>query len=75
VAVETVPALRIGTPTRLFEARLPKPDGGVFHYAPSRDGTRFLINTLAEPERSAPVAIIVNWLRGATVPRYPRASS
>ena len=54
-----------GVPKTLFQTRTP---AGVTHfrtnYVPSRDGKRFLINTLSGEPAPAPITIVLNWQAG-----------
>jgi hypothetical protein len=56
---------RVSRPVRLFPTRIV---GTTFvqrqQYVVSRDGQRFLINTVQE-ETTAPITLIVNWKAGA----------
>ena len=67
VSIATEPTFLAGVPKTLFEARLAPPDSASDQYAWSRDGGRFLISTIAEPEQSARVTVVLNWLRGAGI--------
>lgn len=55
-------SLEAGTPTRLFPTHV----GGAVQgnswaqYVPSRDGQRFLMNTVVE-ENAAPITVVLNW--------------
>jgi dipeptidyl aminopeptidase/acylaminoacyl peptidase len=50
----------IGTPHVLFEMRTHITTGGGKNYVPSRDGQRFLINSLLDATAS-PINVVLNW--------------
>jgi hypothetical protein len=54
--------LRIGSPQRLFEVRVNRapPQFNAWSYAPSPDGTRFLVNALIDKGEPT-VNVITNW--------------
>jgi Tol biopolymer transport system component len=54
------PKLRAGPPERLFPLPLQGPLSLYQHYAPARDGQRFLVNALAEG-RGAPARVVMGW--------------
>ena len=62
MAVGVGPGPSFGTPTELFQAHVA---GGVSsqrtHYVPSRDGRRFLINTLTGDSAIVPITVVLNW--------------
>ena len=66
VAVEADDTFHAGQPDRVLETRMmPARFTQLgFQYAVSADAQRFLINTAAGPEPSAPVVVVMNW-RGA----------
>ena len=45
----------------LFEFRTGTPLAAIAPYAVTRDGKRFLINTVVETEPNAPLTVVVNW--------------
>jgi hypothetical protein len=49
----------------LFQTRVP---AGVSanrtHYVPSRDGKRFLVNTLSADPSPTPITVVLNWTAG-----------
>ena len=57
--------LRIGSPQRLFEVRVNRapPQFNAWSYAPSPDGTRFLVNALVDKDEPT-VNVITNWQAG-----------
>jgi Tol biopolymer transport system component/predicted Ser/Thr protein kinase len=65
MAATVGPGPAFGAPRRLFQTRVP---GGVYpnrtHYVPSRDGQRFLINTLAADLRPVSITVVLNWAAG-----------
>jgi len=56
--------LALGAPMTLFEFRLSSSPIAPF-YSVSRDGQRFLLSTIVEPEANAPLTVVVNWAAGA----------
>jgi hypothetical protein len=54
-----------GVPVALFQTRVP---AGVSanrtHYVPSRDGKRFLVNTLSGDLSPTPITVALNWTAG-----------
>ena len=52
--------LEVGAVTRLFEIRAASATG---MYAVSRDGQRFLVNSLVEDVKESPLTLVVNWTR------------
>jgi serine/threonine protein kinase len=54
-----------GVPVALFQTRVP---AGVSanrtHYVPSRDGKRFLVNTLSGDRSPTPITVVLNWTVG-----------
>jgi serine/threonine protein kinase/Tol biopolymer transport system component len=62
VEVAAAPSFTVGVPRPLFRMRLP---GRLRNgYVPSRDGQRFLVNTLPEGARSD-IVIVLNWMAAA----------
>ena len=56
-------SLAVGSPVTLFEFR---PSSNLISpfYSVSRDGQRFLLSTIVETEKSAPLTVVVNWTAG-----------
>lgn len=66
VAVQTRAAgLAFERPTPLFKLRIRGADVR-YHYAVSRDGQRFLVNTVVEDVPGTPINVWVDWLAGVT---------
>jgi len=65
MAVEVLPGegFRAGIPGRLFEASVVSSTGSLNRFAPSRDGSRFLVVTPDTRVQSPPVTVVVNWDR------------
>ena len=65
MAVAVGPGPSFGAPTELFRVRVAE---GVrsfrAHYVPSRDGRRFLINTLTGDAAIVPITVVLNWTAG-----------
>jgi hypothetical protein len=65
MAVPVGPGPTFGVPKELFQARVPR---GVTanhtHYAPSRDGQRFLVNELSNDAAPTSITVVLNWLAG-----------
>lgn len=53
--------LEAGTPVPLFRTRIVQPRLVLFQYDVTRDGQRFLINSLPREDASAPLTVLVNW--------------
>ncbi len=53
-----------GLPRELFDARVSGLTDVRFHYAVSRDGQRFLVNSLSEGEGTSPITVVLNWTAG-----------
>jgi hypothetical protein len=57
--------LVVGRPVPLFTTRVgdvvPPQSGYYLSYAVSPDGSRFLMRTVAEETRAAPITVILNW--------------
>ena len=64
VDLQTQPVFAASTPRRLFATRLPAATPGVFQYAMAPDATRFLIDTITDPEPGASITVARRW-RGA----------
>lgn len=62
VPIEARPAFTPGVASPLFQARLGGPRITRNHYAPSRDGQRFLIVTPDRQTSPTPITVIVNWV-------------
>ena len=62
MAVSVGPGPSFGVPKVLFQTRVP---AGItanrFHYVPTRDGRRFLINTQTGDAPPNPITVVVNW--------------
>jgi Tol biopolymer transport system component len=58
--INTSPQFEAGTPKRLFTSVPLQFDGR--QYAVSRDGKRFLVNTLQQQPTTTPLTVVVNWL-------------
>jgi hypothetical protein len=55
-------SVKSGTPKALFESQIyGGPQQGAMRWDVSRDGQRFLINTLATETGSSPITVVVNW--------------
>jgi len=71
VEIKTSPRFEAGSPTQLFQLRLPmsqRLDAIRNHYDVSVDGQRFLVNTVTGPRTggpgeptSAPITVTLNW--------------
>jgi serine/threonine protein kinase len=65
MAAPVGPGPSFGPPRQLFQTRVP---GSVYqnrtHYVPSRDGQRFLINTLAADVPPVSITVVLNWTAG-----------
>ena len=63
VSIDGSPSLSIGRPAALFQTLMPL--SGITddrnNYVPSKDGQRFLVNTLAESANSQPLVLVLNW--------------
>jgi Tol biopolymer transport system component len=59
------PGPSFGVPRALFQTRVP-PGVTAFrtHYIPTRDGTRFLVNTGNSDEPPVSITVVLNWLSG-----------
>ena len=55
------PAVDVGAPRPLFETRVPSQLPIHRDYAVTKDGQRFLVNSLTEEAGGAPITIVVNW--------------
>jgi serine/threonine protein kinase/Tol biopolymer transport system component len=60
VPVTDSASLAVGAPVALFEFR---PSSSLIapFYSASRDGQRFLLSTIVEAEKNAPLTVVVNW--------------
>jgi Tol biopolymer transport system component len=57
-------AFTAGTPKVLFELQVSTvfPGGGaITHYAATRDGRRFIVNTIAGDSSPVPITVVLNW--------------
>ena len=61
----TAAGLEFERPTKLFRLRIRGADVR-YHYAVSRDGQRFLVNTVVEDVPGTPINVWVDWLAGVT---------
>jgi eukaryotic-like serine/threonine-protein kinase len=63
VPVSTGASFSSGAPVVLFHANPAVPVSylNIFGYAVTRDGQRFLINTVMEPEERIPMSVVLNW--------------
>ena len=63
VTIESGSTLSFGKPVSLFVARIPF--GGIGddknNYVPTRDGQRFLVNTLPDDARQQTMVLVLNW--------------
>jgi len=62
MAVPVDPGPSFGVPQQLFQTRVPR----IFnlyqtHYVPSRDGHRFLVNTVGADLPPTPITVVLNW--------------
>jgi hypothetical protein len=66
VEVKTASQFEHGVPKALFQTRALGAGApvGLFRYAPTPDGKRFLINSQAEEAASAPITAVLNWTAG-----------
>ncbi len=53
-----------GVPEALFQTRIPDLTNARNRYVVSRDGQRFLINTVVEGAGTAPITVVLNWTAG-----------
>jgi Tol biopolymer transport system component len=54
-----------GVPQPLFQTRVPEGvSANRTHYVPSRDGKRFLVNTLSGDLSPTPITVVLNWTAG-----------
>jgi hypothetical protein len=65
VPVSTAGGFEAGVPRPLFQTRVPT-GLSVFrtNYVPTRDGSRFLINTQTADSGPAPITVVLNWTAG-----------
>jgi hypothetical protein len=62
MSVEVKPGPSFGVPKALFQTKVsPGVDWLRIHYAPTRDGRRFLINTQTGDTGSNPITVVLNW--------------
>jgi eukaryotic-like serine/threonine-protein kinase len=63
VPVSTGASFSSGAPVALFQANPAVPVSylNIFGYAVTRDGQRFLINTVMKPEERIPISVVLNW--------------
>jgi eukaryotic-like serine/threonine-protein kinase len=63
VPVSTGASFSSGAPVALFQANPDVPVSylNIFGYAVTRDGQRFLINTVMKPEERIPMSVVLNW--------------
>jgi hypothetical protein len=61
--VSTGPNFDSGQPVALFQItpRQPVPFNDLFVYDVSRDGQRFLINTVVKEAATSPMSVVLNW--------------
>jgi hypothetical protein len=52
-----------GTPFALFQTRIIQPRLVLFQYDVTRDGQRFLINSLPREDAASPLVLLFNWMR------------
>ena len=50
-----------GVPMPLFQARVTGLTDVRTHYQVSRDGQRFLVSTISQADRGAPIQVVINW--------------
>ncbi len=62
VSVSAGASFQAGIPQSLFALRIPT-DVSLYrsHYVPTRDGRRFLVNTLEHEPVLAPITVVLNW--------------
>jgi hypothetical protein len=62
--VQTASGFDAGEPTALFQTTVPEGVNGFrTDYAASRDGQRFLVNTVTREAGLAPITVVLNWTR------------
>ena len=65
MAVSVGPGPSFGVPRQLFQTHMPRSANLFYtHYVPSRDGQRFLINTVAADQPPVSISVVVNWTAG-----------
>jgi Tol biopolymer transport system component/predicted Ser/Thr protein kinase len=65
MAVPVGSGTSFGSPRLLFQTHVPRTTNLYrTHYVPSRDGQRFLVNTLASDPPPVPITIVLNWTAG-----------
>ena len=60
-----------GIPTPLFQARVTGLTDVRTHYQVSRDGQRFLVSTISQADRGAPIQVVINWPSTLGNPQSP----
>jgi len=65
MAVPVAPGPSFGAPRSLFQTYAPR-SANLYrtHYVPSRDGQRFLINTLPADQPPVSITVVLNWTTG-----------
>jgi hypothetical protein len=61
VEVKLGPPFQVGVPKPLFDTRVLTVTDFRNHYVVTRDGQRFLINSITEERGSTPIDVIKNW--------------
>jgi len=62
MAVPVGPGPSFGTPRQLFQTRVPRIINLYHtHYVPSRDGQRFLVNTVEADLPATSITVVLNW--------------
>jgi hypothetical protein len=61
VEVKAGATFQSGLPRALFQTRVTGLSDVRNHYAVSKDGQRFLVNTLVEESASTPITVVLNW--------------
>jgi Tol biopolymer transport system component/predicted Ser/Thr protein kinase len=56
--------IEASTPKALFQTRMQSAKYALFQYAVSRDGQRFLINSLPREDAAAPMMLLTDWTAG-----------
>jgi hypothetical protein len=52
-----------GIPSELFQTRIIEPRLVLFQYDVTKDGQRFLINSLPREDAASPLVLLFNWTR------------
>lgn len=60
VDVKVGSTFEVGTPTELFQTQI-SGFGSPNRYAPSADGQKFLVNSIAQQSSQTPITVITNW--------------